>query len=93
MFKNPANDYIETVGSETWLWVLLFGSLYFAVKGVWTHAIVSAVLAFFTCGASWLIYPLFAKDIMVSHYLQKGWKRVEPKESTLPTEQKMIRSP
>ncbi len=60
-----------------WLWVLLFGFVYFAVKGVWTHAIAGLVLAFLTFGISWLIYPFFAGSIMRTNYLRKGWIQVQ----------------
>lgn len=76
LFKNPANGYTEEVSRDAWLWVLLFGCIYFAVKGVWTHATAGFLLAFFTCGLSWLIYPLFAADIMKRHYLRKGWIQI-----------------
>lgn len=72
-FRNPHNGYEEELSNVTWLWVLLFGTLYFAVKGVWTHAAVSLVLAFLTWGVSWLIYPFFAYDIMERHYRRNGW--------------------
>lgn len=71
-FKNPSNGYIEEVSSMSWLWVLLFGTIYFAVKGVWTHALVSFVFAVITAGVSWLIYPFFTSGIMRKHYLKKG---------------------
>jgi hypothetical protein len=35
------------------LWCLLFGCIYFAVRGVWTHAVASALLAIVTVGISW----------------------------------------
>ena len=56
-FRNPSNGYTEKVSMFVWLWVLLFGGFYFIVKGVWTHAIAGFLLAFPTCGISWLIYP------------------------------------
>ena len=71
-FKNPANGYIEEVNYAP-LWCLLFGSIYFAVKGVWTHAVVSLLLALGTAGISWLIYPFFATQIMRTNYLRRGW--------------------
>jgi ribosomal protein S27E len=76
MFKNPANGYTEEVARDAWAYVLLFGCLYFAVKGVWTHAVAGFVLAFLTCGMSWLVYPFFANKIMKNHYLRKGWIQV-----------------
>lgn len=76
-FKNPANGYIKEVSSLAWLWTLLFGIIYFAVKGVWTHVFVGLFLAIITAGISWLIYPFFAKSILRNHYLEKGWIEIE----------------
>lgn len=78
-FQNSANGYIEKV-SLPFLWTLLFGPLYFAVMGVWTHAIVSFFLAFLTVGISWLIYPFAASQIMETSYLRKGWVPLSPAE-------------
>jgi hypothetical protein len=75
-FKNPNNGYVEEISDWVWLWVLLFGCIYFAVKGVWTHAAVGLILAFLTWGISWLIYPFFARGIMRRHYLRRGWSEV-----------------
>jgi len=43
---------------------------------VWTHAIVGALLACVTCGASWLIYPFFAHSIVRRHYLARSWQEL-----------------
>lgn len=75
-FRNPANGYEEEVGPAG-LWCLLFGFIYFAAKGVWTHAIASLVLAFCTAGASWLVYPFFAREAVEKNYLRKGWIPVQ----------------
>ena len=61
-FRNPANGYEEEVGTP-FVWGLRFG-FYFAVKGIWTHAIASFVLAILTSGLSWLLYPFFARQIL-----------------------------
>ena len=74
-FKNPANGYIES-SSVPFLWFLLFGSLYFAVKGVWGHAVVSFIVACCTFGLSWLIYPFFARGIVFKSYARRGWVQV-----------------
>ena len=74
-FQNPANGYKEEV-SMPGLWTLLFGCFYFAVKGIWTHFVLGFLLAVFTVGLSWLIYPFFATGIMRTHYLRKGWVEV-----------------
>lgn len=36
------------------LWRLLFGGFYFAVKGVWTHAVAGLLLAMITFELSWI---------------------------------------
>jgi hypothetical protein len=71
-FENPSNGYVEEVTLAP-LWCLVFGCIYFAVKGVWTHAVAALLLAFVTFGLSWLIYPFFASQIMRTHYLRRGW--------------------
>jgi hypothetical protein len=76
-FRNPSNGYEEEVSSLTWLWCLLFGCFYFLVKGVWTHAIVGLILAMVTFWFSWLIYPFFAKGIIIKRYQRNGWILVE----------------
>lgn len=71
-FKHPTTDYVETIESP-WVWVLIGGSIYFIIKGIWTHAVASMFLALVTCGLSWFIYPIFARDIVRAHYLKQGW--------------------
>jgi hypothetical protein len=34
------------------------------------------VIALFTLGLSWLVYPFFARGIVEKHYLRMGWQRV-----------------
>lgn len=75
-FKNTNNNYVEDSGTP-FLWCLLFGGLYFAYKGIWTHAVVGICLALLTAGISWLLYPFFAKEIVRKHYLSKGWVPVK----------------
>jgi hypothetical protein len=65
-FRNPNNGYVETA-SVPFLWTLLFGCFYFAVKGIWSHAIIAGILAICTGGIAWLIYPFFAKRIVRSN--------------------------
>ena len=73
-FRNPSNNYVESSGSAfTWLWCLLFGPLYFLVKGNIFHAILSFVLALFTLGISHLLYPFFVYGINRRRYLRDGW--------------------
>lgn len=74
-FKNKSNGYTEEA-NLCWLWCLLFGSLYFAVRGVWTHMIVSFILAILTMGISWIFYPFFASEIIEKKYLRDGWTKL-----------------
>ncbi len=75
-FRNPANGYIEVVAPNVWIWVLLGGAIYFAMRGVWTHAAAGLLLAPLTLGVSWLVYPVFARRVLETHYLRQGWHRV-----------------
>ena len=44
-FTNPANGHTEQVlGTFHWLWCFLWTPIYYAVKGIWTHAIVSLLI-------------------------------------------------
>ncbi len=83
VFRNPANNYEETV-KLPWLWCFLFGFLYFAAKGIWTHVFISFFLAICTLGLSWLVYPFFASDIVEKNYLRKGWIKVSEEKSEEP---------
>ena len=75
-FINPVNGYIEEA-TAPWLWTLLFGPIYFAVKGIWTHFAAGILLGLVTYGISWLIYPFFANGIVKTHYFRKGWREYE----------------
>jgi hypothetical protein len=79
-FRNPANGYIEE-SPLPWLWCLIFGGFYFAYKHVYMHSIIALVLAIFTGGFSWFIYPFFANKIIKHSYLQRGWQQVDAGES------------
>lgn len=74
-FKNPSNGFIEE-STYPWLWCLLFGTFYFIFKGIWIHAALSFIIAMFTGGLSWLIYPFFAKRILLMHYNKIGWQEL-----------------
>ncbi|HEX7853877.1 MAG TPA: hypothetical protein VF503_09295 [Sphingobium sp.] len=74
-FRNPVNGYTES-SSVPFLWCLLFGIFYFMVKGIWRHALISFLIACCTLGLSWLIYPFFAKGIVIASYGRRGWERV-----------------
>jgi hypothetical protein len=75
-FRNPTNGYIESA-SVPFLWCLIFGVFYFAVKGIWRHALISAFAAMCTFGLAWLVYPFFAKGIVAASYGRRGWERLD----------------
>ena len=75
-FKNQMNGVVEELPPLAWLWTLLFGIIYFAARGIWTHFIVGLLVGILTGGLSWLIYPFFAKKIIREHYLSNGWVEV-----------------
>ena len=72
LFENPRTSTETSIKNAATL-TFFFGFFYFAVKGVWTHAVVGAVLAFITVGISWFIYPAFAQGILRRHLLETGW--------------------
>lgn len=76
IFENPVNGYQERASSP-FLWCLLFGALYFAIKGLWRHAVIAAIAAILTVGMSWLVYPFFAGAIVRATYLRNGWIQVD----------------
>jgi hypothetical protein len=78
IFMNPRNGYKERVaGKLSWLWLLLFGPIFLAIKGVWGHVVGGIILAFVTFGISWFIYPFFTYSILKKSYLRKGWVEVD----------------
>ena len=82
-FQHPTSDYTETCSSP-WLWTLLFGFFYFAVKGVWRHALISIVACVITAPTVigplfvWIGYTIAAKDVVRKSYLRKGWTEIIP---------------
>ena len=72
-FHNETTDHTVTC-NFCFLWCLLFGFLYFLVKGNWKHALISFIVAWPTMGISWLIYPFFASSVMQNHYREKGYR-------------------
>lgn len=73
--RNLANGYVETI-THPGLWCLIFGCFYLAYKGAWMAAILAFFLAIVTGGVSWLIFPFFARRLIVRSYLQRGWQLV-----------------
>ena len=78
-FVHPTNGYIEKGGTGfSWLWMLLFGAVFLAVKGCWRHVSIYLVLVPTTLGLAWLIYPFFARRLVDKAYLRQGWRPAQP---------------
>jgi hypothetical protein len=73
-FQNPQNNFVESFSPRTVFWVSFFvAPIYLMIKGVWTHAAASLVLALCTSGFSSFVYAFFVEKALVTHYLRKGW--------------------
>jgi hypothetical protein len=68
-FKHPTNGHVEEV-SVPGPSVLQLGFFYFAVKGVWTHAMVGFLSACCTLDLFRLVCPVLAAGILRRHYLE-----------------------
>ncbi|MCF0065100.1 hypothetical protein MUK70_06455 [Dyadobacter chenwenxiniae] len=72
MFENPFNGYVATVTTPfSFLLCIIFGPLYFLMKGNFKHFLLSAILACCTYGISWVIYPFSVYEINQGHYLKR----------------------
>lgn len=73
-FQNPSNAYTVSMSTPVeFITCLAFGTIYFAYRGIWGHALLSLVAAVLTHGLSWLVYPFFVDKILKHHYQQRGW--------------------
>ena len=72
VFREPATGKTVNIANAG-LWTLLFGCFYFLLRGVYTHALISAGAAIITAGISWLIYPFFAQNIVRNHMVRERW--------------------
>lgn len=74
-YMQPTSRRVEDTGLS-FLWCLLFGPLWMALRGIWGHFVVSLVLALMTGGISWLFYPFLAHGILCRSYERRGWRRI-----------------
>ncbi|WP_149242981.1 hypothetical protein [Dyadobacter sp. 32] len=73
-FKNPANNYVETATTPfSFLLCMLFGPLYFLMKGNFKHSLLSLILMVMTAGVSNFIYPFGVYVINKEYYMKRGW--------------------
>jgi hypothetical protein len=74
IFRHPTTGKVVTIKEWPTFWLtVLLGCFYLAYKEVWLHAAIALVLAIFTSGLSWLVYPFFAYRLVVDGYRRKGW--------------------
>jgi hypothetical protein len=78
VFRDPHTGATTRVTKRGSFWfTFLFGVFYLLYKEIWLHAAIAAILAIFTYGLSWLIYPFFAYRIIVDNYRRKDWVEAE----------------
>jgi hypothetical protein len=53
--------------------MLFFGFLVPLIRGDFKWAIISFIIAFITCGISWLVLPFLYNKIYIKDMLVKGW--------------------
>jgi hypothetical protein len=87
-FENPANGYREHVPAVAWLWALLFGWFYLAVRGLWLMIGVQLaliVLASLAGGGPggllaaivcWLFSAAAVLPVLKRRYLRMGWRQL-----------------
>ena len=76
-FEHPSNGYRVTVSDGAcFVWTLLFGGLFFLVRGNVRHFVIGFILGACTLGISWLLYPFFASGILRTMYLERGYREV-----------------
>jgi hypothetical protein len=84
-YQNPANGYRESVTPLSMLGALLLGPIWFALQGLWAHALILLLLVMLFSGfflfwplllLVWLLYAVAAPWLLSRAYLRKGWQRV-----------------
>ena len=84
VFENATNGYREEVTGLSVLWALLFGWIYYAVKGLWAHLGIQLILAIGYLAAlgppgtlfvvaTWLVYAVLTPAILKARYRKAGW--------------------
>lgn len=83
-FYNPHNGHSRTVGDGAYWWPLLFGPIYFLIRGAWPAFLVLlvidgviGVLAFPLVFVVNFIVAFFTRRIMKAHYLSRGYQLVD----------------
>jgi hypothetical protein len=70
---NPTNGAVEEIW-EGFSWPCLFlGFIWYIYKGMWGWGVISFILAIFTWGLSWFIFPFFANEQHAKSLLKQGY--------------------
>ncbi|MBT6432203.1 MAG: hypothetical protein HOK97_16495 [Deltaproteobacteria bacterium] len=77
LFKDPETGLLHSI-DKAWLWTLLFGPFYFAVKRAWLHAVIFFVFSIFIPGFLNLVYAFTAQRFLRDLYNKKGWIPQDP---------------
>lgn len=80
-FLHPIKRTRVDIQLSSRFWALLLGPTYFAVKGIWLHALTFAALVLlsvlihpvFTI-AVWLAYSYAAPQLIIWSYRKRGWE-------------------
>lgn len=89
IYENPQNGWREAVPRLAWLWMLLFGVFYMALRNLWRAALLTIGIVAFASFVAWptlfLIVPaiwtvtaLKARDMLRAYYMRKGWHEIDP---------------
>ena len=71
-FRNPETNEVENI-QLSWLYILLFGPLYFLYKRIWLHAFLCGVLSIFFLPFSTMVYAYFSKTVLRKYYNDNDW--------------------
>lgn len=83
-FRNPQNGYSERVTPLSILGAFLLGPIWFALQGLWAHALIELLLVMLFSGfllfwpllaLAWIAYALAGPWLLSRAYLRNGWQR------------------
>lgn len=85
-FVNPANGRVEEIPGMVFIGSLMFGPLFYLLRGIWPHGVgfllLTAILFYIGGGAIlvlaivWLLYAISAREIIRNDMMRRGWIEV-----------------
>ncbi len=89
IYENPATGWREAVPTLAWVWLLLFGGFYLALRGLWRPALfmlvvititsmIFAPLLVIVMPAFWILAATQAQKVFHEHYMRAGWYEIDP---------------